>query len=266
MRGFSTKIWLSATCFVVLLGSAAFAYKKFVQRDTSTTVLSQTPPKITSPLTFSDDFDESLRTHTWHTFNQAWPYGGQLQSYSAKNVYVKNGNLVIETDKASLDGKDYVSGRLDTKDSFQFTYGTVEIRAKMPSGQGLFPALWLKPVNHPVYPEIDLLEFVGSKPHDAYVAFHGAAHGAEENVGTMMRMPYDLSQGFHTYELVWKPNSLSWYIDGTEIYQITKHVPDEPMYLTINTAVGGPMAGSPSSQTKFPTFMNVDYVHVYSSH
>ncbi len=215
------------------------------------------------PIIFDSRFDEADSLQKWNLFNKSWPYGNQLQYYSPDNVYLKNGELVIETDKDRVGGKEYVSGRVDTRNKFSFTYGVVEFRAKFPSGQGIYPALWLKPVNHPVYPEIDVLEFNGRTPFTAHMAFHAAENGVDTNVGKSVDMPFDLTKGYHTYAIVWTKQSITWFIDGIRVYYTDKYVPNQPMYLTINTAVGG-LVGAPSSETVFPAFLKVQYVRVYA--
>ncbi|MFD1674335.1 glycoside hydrolase family 16 protein [Alicyclobacillus fodiniaquatilis] len=225
------------------------------------------PTKNLIPLgspAFDQEFNTSSDLKAWSIVSQSWPYSNELQYYSKENVYIRDGKLMIEADHTPYNGKDYISGRIDTKGHFEFTYGTVVIRAKLPAGKGIFPALWLKPVEGPVYPEIDMMEYIGSKKNNAYATFHAAPTGTYKRVGVTAIMPFNLSHSYHTYILVWKKNDLTWYIDGQQIFHITKFVPNEPMYLTINNAVGG-MAGIPTKETQFPAFLKIDYVHIYTS-
>ncbi|GMA59643.1 glycoside hydrolase family 16 protein [Alicyclobacillus fastidiosus] len=217
-----------------------------------------------NPPAFDQEFNTSSDLKAWRIVSQPWPYSNELQYYSKQNVYIRDGKLIIEADHASYHGRDYISGRIDTKGRFEFTYGTVVIRAKLPAGKGIFPALWLKPVEDPVYPEIDMMEYLGSKTNNAYATFHAAPTGPYKSVGVTAIMPFNLSLNYHTYTLVWKKNDLTWYIDGQQIFRMTKFVPNEPMYLTINNAVGG-MAGMPTKETQFPAFLKIDYVHIYTS-
>ena len=162
----------------------------------------------------------------------------------------------------SVGNLQYTSGLLTTNGTFAQTYGYWEIRAQVPSGDGLWPGFWLLPANHSWPPEIDILEMIGSDPSTVYDSYHstdGSAFLQPVHLGS------DLSTGFHTYGFAWSPSAMTWYVDGAETAQIaTPADMNTPMYMLINLAVGGDFPGWPDATTQFPANFNIDYVHVYA--
>jgi beta-glucanase (GH16 family) len=159
--------------------------------------------------------------------------------------------------------------------SFSFTYGTIQVRAKMAGGQGTWPAIWLLGANcqqtnvttadnippcnwpQPGSDEIDIAEIMGGDlthvnqtAHSGSAVFQACGPGAS-----------DVSQNWHVYSIIWAPGSLKWQIDGVTTCTVTQNVPSNPMFLIINTAVGG--YGGPINNATLPQTLSVDYVHVY---
>jgi beta-glucanase (GH16 family) len=133
----------------------------------------------------------------------------------------------------------YTSGMVTTMKSFSFTYGYVQIVAKIPGGTGTWPALWLLPTSETWPPEIDIMENFGST-HTIRTTVFWSAAGAYDYADKTARSSSNLTAGYHTYGLLWKPNSLTWYLDGKVIDRYTgNHVPDQPMYLLANLAIDG---------------------------
>jgi beta-glucanase (GH16 family) len=133
----------------------------------------------------------------------------------------------------------YTSGMVTTMKSFDFTYGYVQIVAKIPGGTGTWPALWLLPENETWPPEIDIMENFGTT-HTIRTTVFWSASGAYDYAYKTARSSANLTAGYHTYGLLWKPNSLTWYLDGKVVDRYTgSHVPQQPMYLLANLAIDG---------------------------
>lgn len=176
-------------------------------------------------------------------------------------------------------GSRYTSARLVTKNKGDWLYGRFEIRAKLPYGQGIWPAIWMLPTDWeyggwPISGEIDIMELVGHEPGTVYGTIH---YG---NPHTYTGAHYSLPAGqtfaddYHVFALEWEPGEIRWYVDGypyqtqTEWFtSSTKGVYPAPFdkrfHLILNVAVGGVWPGYPDETTVFPQVMSVDYVRVY---
>jgi len=210
---------------------------------------------------------------------------GELQYYvdRPENLRIENGNLVIEARKEKFNSagveKDYSSGRLRTKRRASWTYGRFEIRAKLPQGKGIWPAIWMLPEKSPYggwasSGEIDIMELVGHEP----AKVHGTLHHGDvwpKNVHT--GAPFSLKSGtfaddFHVFAIEWEKGEIRWYVDG-ELYQTqtkwsSAAAPfpapfDQPFHLVLNLAVGGGWPGPPEASTVFPQKLLIDYVRVF---
>jgi beta-glucanase (GH16 family) len=149
----------------------------------------------------------------------------------------------------------YTSGMVTTMKSFSFTYGYVQFVAKLPGGTGTWPALWLLPKSETWPPEIDIMENFGSA-HTIRSTFFWSDSGAVKSAHKTTRTSADLTSGYHTYGLLWRPHSLTWYLDGKVVDRYTgSHVPDQPMYLLANLAIDG---RAPSGST-----FSISSVQVY---
>ena len=139
----------------------------------------------------------------------------------------------------------YASGLVTTFSSFNFTYGYVQVVARIPGGTGTWPALWLLPENGSWPPEIDIMENYGTSTLMEATLHWGAAAGQEAYRDVTSSS--DLTSGWHTYGLLWEPGSLTWYLDGQVVYTFTgSEVPSQPMYFLANLAIDGPAAPSSS--------------------
>jgi beta-glucanase (GH16 family) len=222
---------------------------------------------------FSDDFN-SFDSNKWYIQDAASNINSELQYYAPDEVYTENGNLILRSRQRSYGGRNYTSGEVLTRDKFSFLYGRVEVRAKLPYGQGIWPAIWtLKPecdgVNGcPVWPpEIDIMESIGD-PTRVYQTLHtGTSYRARWPNNTSRGFDSAVSDGeYHVYEVVWDPYYIQFYIDGQPSGRIEASeyfIPDEPLSLILNTAVGGQWPGNPDSSTVFPQYFAIDYVKVY---
>lgn len=228
-------------------------------------------------LVWSDEFNgSSLSTSNWTaeigTGSSGWG-NNELQYYTNRNenLSVSGGNLVITARKESYGGMNYTSARIKTQNHYSFTYGKVEARIKLPSGQGLWPAFWMlgsniTSVGWPKCGEIDIMERVNN---NSYV--NGTVHwdsNGQADYGQVSGS-LDFSQ-YHTYSIEWDSSYIRWYVDGAlfnEFYiQNNTGGTEEfqkPFFILLNLAVGGNWPGSPNNSTPFPSKMLVDYVRVY---
>jgi beta-glucanase (GH16 family) len=209
----------------------------------------------------------------------------ELEYYTnrPKNVFIENGDLVIQAQQENYTGSDgvskkYTSGRLKTIGKFSQTYGRFEARIKIPSGEGMWPAFWMlgddiDKVGWPACGEIDIMENIGKEPS----TIHGSIHGPGYVGGVGIEAPYSLpgkqrfADDFHLFALEWEPHAVRFYVDDTLYVTRTradlrpgwKWVFDHPFFLLLNLAVGGDWPGNPDATTVFPQAMRVDYVRVY---
>ena len=238
-------------------------------------------------LIFSDDFNGvALNTQKWQTCYW-WDKRGctiitnnELEWYQPDNVSLENGALQLRARQQRIDASngnvyDYTSGMITSGRAtsntsqpakFTFVYGYAEMRAKIPKGQGLWPAFWLLPADHTSRPEIDVMEIIGDEPHVVNLRFHYRTASDEGDVGGAWTGP-DFSADWHTFAIDWQPEALVWYVDGVERwrYEDQVHIPSVPMYLLINLAVGGDWPGSPDASTRFPSDYQIDYVRVWQT-
>lgn len=230
-------------------------------------------------LVWHDEFEgSSLNTADWNyeIGNGANGWGNnELQYYMEENTSVQNGILTIEAKLENKDGFSYTSSRLTTQNKQSFQYGRIDIRAKMPYGQGIWPALWMLGNSFgtggwPSCGEIDIMEMVGGPGSDNVV--HGTAHW-DDNGHAQFGNSTTLSTGiladeYHVYTIIWDANSIKWYFDDVQYNEldITPASLSEfhqEFFFIFNVAVGGNWPGSPNANTVFPQKMFVDYVRVF---
>ena len=210
----------------------------------------------------------------------------ELQEYTMQtdNIFTRDGKLVLKAIKTDENGKPYyTSGKVNSHNKMDFTYGKVVARAKVPEGQGLWPAIWMMPKDESYYGqwpkcgEIDIMEVLGSDVKTAYGTVHYGEPHAEQQ-GTVVLDSGSFASDFHDYSVEWEPGEMRWYIDD-ELYltvndwftaeqgQDDKPYPapfDQPFFVQMNLAVGGTWPGDPDDSTDFDKaeFL-IDYVRVY---
>ena len=240
-------------------------------------------------LVWNDEFNgtagSGVDTNKWvyETGGGGWG-NGELENYTNRtdNVYLEQdpGNtdnrfLVIKAIREAYGGSQYTSGRIKTQGKFSLQYGKIEMRAKLPYGQGIWPAFWMLgndivPTGWPDCGEVDIMEFVGSTPSKVYGTLHGPGYSGGGGLGAWHDYPAGFSDSFHTYSVEWEPNVFRWYFDG-QLFQ-TRTVEDlagrqwvfsHNFFLLLNCAVGGAWPGNPDASTVFPQKYTVDYVRVY---
>ncbi|MBU9711534.1 glycoside hydrolase family 16 protein [Bacillus tamaricis] len=216
-------------------------------------------------LIWQDEFEkEFLDEKKWNTEDWAAEKNKELQFYTSDNVLVDDGHLKLVSKNEDFNGRDYTSGAVHSKDKFYFKYGKVEMRAKLPIGQGIYPAFWMMPnVESTWLPQISIMEFLGHQTEEVWSVLHWLNEHSELKTVESKYSNTDFSQGFHIFGMEWDPNTIIWYIDGEEVFRTEAYIPDTEMYLYINTAIGGDWPGSPDKTTVFPQSFEVDYVRVY---
>ncbi|MGJ8684007.1 MAG: glycoside hydrolase family 16 protein [Nonlabens sp.] len=196
----------------------------------------------------------------------------ELQFYTQESVALKNGNLNIET---TFDNGMYQSGKITTKGKVEFQYGTVEIRAQLPQGTGIWPAMWLlgndiDSIGWPACGEIDMMEFAGKDPLKLHTTLHTpASHG--NSVNTKMNLVENLTDEYHVFKMTWTEDYIEFFIDGNSLYKFNPEIKNEetwpfnkPYYLIINTAVGGTFGGEEVDNAIFPQNLKIDYIKIYN--
>jgi len=229
-----------------------------VPTDTANSV-SVTPPFDDAKLIFNEEFSgDQLDPDTWSTeYRWGRTNEPELQYYSPDALQVSDGILHIIADKRQMEGMDYTSGLIASYDRFTFTYGYLEMRAKIPAGRGLWPAFWMHLNDDDKSGEIDVFEFLGHEPNIIHMSYH-----FPELQEFWFNGP-DYSQDYHTYAVDWQPDKIVWYVDGVERARTTTEIPNEPMYILANLAVGGDWPGSPDRNTQFPAHFDIDYIRIY---
>ncbi len=210
----------------------------------------------------------------------------ELQYYTSEdldNAYVSDGTLKITALKESFMGSDYTSARLISKYQGDWQYGRIQVRAKLPSGVGTWPAVWMMPTDNayggwPNSGEIDIMEHVGYDPNHVFGTVHTAARNGKigNQIGFSKDLPTAESE-FHVYELIWEPGYMQVLVDGESFgifgYNPTINIDisnsdawpfDKRFYLIMNLAVGGDWGGAQGvDDSIFPQTLEVDYVRVY---
>lgn len=230
-----------------------------------------------------DEFDgDSVDVNKWNFEDQPSPWNEEVQYYSPNNIFTEDGKLIIEARKESLGGREYTSGRMHTQNKGDWLYGRVIVRAKMPTGRGSWPAIWMIPTdsvygNWPLSGEIDIMEYVGYDQNKIHGNFHTSKYNwmKSNNIGTSV-MVENVEERFIDYEMIWKPGSISLYVDGEflvayeYIASIEKNVPyhqawpfDQKFYLVLNLALGGWGGVQGIDDEAFPMRYEIDYVRVY---
>lgn len=238
-------------------------------------------------LVWSDEFDgKEIDWTKWAVEENGHGGGnGEMQFYADRpeNLRIENGALVIEARKEKFNSagveKDYSSGRMRTKRRASWKYGRFEARAKLPTGRGVWPAIWMLPETSKyggwaASGEIDIMELVGHEPNKVHGTLHyGASWPNNKHTGA----PFELKSGifaddFHVFAIEWEEGVIRWYVDGALYQTQTKWnsangafpAPfDQPFHLVLNVAVGGGWPGPPDDKTVFPQRMTVDWVRVY---
>jgi beta-glucanase (GH16 family) len=230
---------------------------------------------------WSDEFDGDAgapidERHWTHELGGSGWGNNEVQCYtdSPRNSSLDGkGNLCI-TARQETSGR-YSSARVITKGKFEFAYGKIEARAKLPKGRGMWPALWMLGANLPETPwpicgEIDVLENLGHDTRTVYGTVHGPGFSGRHGVSGRCFAAHDLAADFHIYAVHWDPGSIRWHLDDKCYHVVTpddlpgrRWVYGHPFFILLNLAVGGDWPGAPDASTAFPQTLVVDYIRVY---
>lgn len=243
------------------------------------------PASSAEVLVWSDEFDYSglpdAAKWSFDTDGNATGWGNNESQYYTsdrlENAEVKDGFLNITARKEDYSGFSYTSARLRTKGKGDWLYGRVEVRAKLPDGRGMWPAIWMLPTDWayggwPSSGEIDIMENVGYDPFKIVASAHTESYN--HSIGTQKsasRIVESCYTDFHIYELQWDSNEYRVYVDKLLFFTFKnegtgyKAWPyDKRFHLLLNVAVGGNWGGQQGiDDSIFPRTMVVDYVRVY---
>lgn len=232
---------------------------------------STTPAVDYTVLKWSDEFnvDGAPDPAKWAYDLGAGGWGNsEAQTYTnaAENVIVQGGNLKITAKKA---GSGYTSTRLKSENKFEFTYGKIEVRAKLPTGGGTWPAIWMLGQDYatnswPGCGEIDIMEHKGNQPNVIYGTLHYPGHSGGSGDGKTTTITNTTTE-FHVYKAIWSPTSVKIYVDDKLFHTVlnTSSLPfNKDFFLILNVAMGGTFGGAIDSAFT-QSSMEIDYVRVY---
>ena len=236
-------------------------------------------------LAWSDEFNyQGLPAPAKWDYEEGFVRNHESQYYTRarlENARVENGHLILECRKEHYQPKnhvpvEYTSASLITRQKADWQYVRIEVRAKLPQGSGVWPAIWTLGTNitkagWPRCGEIDIMEFIGKDPETIHGTIHYFADGGHRsNGGTLKTVrPFD---GFHTYAIEWTPERIDFYFDREKYHSVDVGAADQPgggnpfrapHYLLLDFALGG--WGGPIDDAKLPQQFIVDYVRVYQA-
>ena len=236
---------------------------------------------------WADEFSGDAVDETKWNFELGTGSGGwgnnEQQYYTKDNTEVKDGKMVITAKLENMGGKAYTSSRLTTKYKGNFQYVRIVTRAKMPSGRGTWPAIWMMPLMsaYGIWPnsgEIDIMEYVGHNKDRILTTIH--TQKFNHTLGTQIgysRLYENVETEFKDYEMIWSPGRILTYVDGDKlgefnyVAELNKDVTsaaafpfDQLFFLIINLAIGGNLGGAQGiDNTIFPTTFEIEHVRVY---
>ena len=203
----------------------------------------------------------------------------EVQEYvdDSNNLYFDNGLII----KATKEGDSIKSARIHTKDKFYFQYGKIDIIAKVPSGKGTWPALWMMPQDAryggwPRSGEIDIMEHVGNEPNKIYTCIHTESYNHRRSEQYYkIHMGENIPDQFHKYSLLWEKDRITYYLDDEMVTTYERGEEgkdpspkgwpfDETFYLIINLAIGGTLGGK-VDYSSFPQIFEVKDIKIYQT-
>lgn len=231
-------------------------------------------------LVWEEEFEgASLNTQNWRheTGNGQNGWGNnELQYYRQENTNLVDGNLVITAKREDFGGSPYTSSRIITQGKQSFRYGRIDIRAALPEGQGMWPALWMlgsnfSSVGWPACGEIDIMEMVGGQGREKEI--FGTVHWDNDGSYAKFGRTTVLAEGqshneFNVYSIIWNDSEIRWLVNDRE-YNVIDTSPAslnefrEEFFFIVNLAVGGSLPGSPDNTTSLPQHFIVDYIRVF---
>lgn len=231
-------------------------------------------------LVWQDEFEGDELSGDWTfeigTGSNGWG-NNELQYYRKENTRLEDGYLIIEARRENFGGMQYTSSRLITMGKQSFRYGRIDIRAALPKGQGIWPALWMLGDNFPTagWPhcgEIDIMEMIGGNANGRDNTVHGTIHWYENgfaNYGGAYSLPSGkFTDNFHLFTIIWDESAIKWYVDDVFFHEVdirpgTLNAFREKFFFIFNVAVGGNWPGNPDATLVLPQAMIVDYIRVF---
>lgn len=228
-------------------------------------------------LVWADEFDTEGTpcndNWTYDIGNTGWG-NNEVQYYAKKNAYIKEGILKITAKKETYLGAPYTSARMKTQDRYSFTYGKVEVRAKLPEGGGTWPAIWMlgdniKTVSWPACGEIDIMEHRGNHLGETSSAIHNTSgYGNTPYVGYPVK-DVTVTSEFHVYSINWTKDKIEFMKDDIVHYTYQPSIKgganwpfDKEQFIILNVAMGGTLGGAIDPEFT-ESDMEIDYVRVY---
>ena len=269
---YSGLIKKSGIVFIAILFTAFTAHSAFAQN---------------WELVWSDEFEGTELDLTKWTYqigrgaNYGIPNWGnnELQYYTdhEDNLYLEDGKLHIRAKEQQMGTANYTSARIRSMNKGDWTYGRFEARAKLPKGQGLWPAIWMMPTESvyggwPQSGEIDIMELIGHEPHVVHGTIHYGPPWPDnlEISGSTSLSEGTFNDDFHVFSIEWGTNYIRWFLNDQLYALVLRHQLqphnwpfDQDFHWILNVAVGGNWPGNPDETTEFPQEMIIDYVRVY---
>ncbi|MCB9865025.1 MAG: glycoside hydrolase family 16 protein [Phycisphaerales bacterium] len=230
-----------------------------------------------------DEFDgPAVDPAKWRIEDVHLIKNNELQYYTPEDVYINpqgtggESVLTLRSQARTFWGFDtagnwrqfdYTSGLVDSRGKFAAVYGRWEVRARLPGTKGMWPAHWMLPIRPVWPPEIDIMEAIGTQPTRVVMSMHWGPvppGTSPWDIGQTVSTAYwgpDYTQDYHTFAIEWWPGAVYWLVDDVvRAATARSEVPAEPMYLTLNTAVGGDWPGTPDATSVFPQYHEIDWV------
>lgn len=235
-------------------------------------------------LVWADEFSDSGLSSDWrHELGDGCPaicgWGSdELQFYKEENTSVVDGNLIITAKKESEGTSDYTSSRINTQGKQSFTYGRVDVRARLPKGQGFWPSFWMMGTNidevgWPKSGALHIMDMLGGDLEDRDDTIFASTYwdnaGQNDLVREKTKLPFGIfNDEFHVFSIVWDPVQITWLLDGVEYHYFEISDPEreefhKPFFIIFNLSVGGVEPGNPDETSVFPQEMSVDYIRVF---
>ena len=262
---------------------AAFARGTPTPTPTPTATVARVPkiavPRGLAPIARFTKIAENSVFHG-HTLPAGWSVGApgshgfEATTFQASQVSLNGSEVALTASSQSANGYPYQGAWITTQGRFSLNHGLIDVRARMPVGQGLWSGLWaVNPDTDPVQGELDIQEMLLGNPHTLYGSLHGWKPGPTWSTQTAKTVKADLSHGYHDYQVVWQRGMITWAIDGVAYAQYTEaqaHAAGHPWpfdsistYLIADLAVGRSWGGPPSASTAFPATMRIESVRVW---
>ncbi len=240
-----------------------------------------TPASVCGSTVFEDHFDGPSLNPAWQVLTNTNPQQGQVQVYEPSAVSLNRDGMAVTGTRGGPKG--FISGRVQSAQTYR--YGCFFVTARIPGGNGLWPALWMRTPN-PANGELDILEERGARPGEFQGTIHHWQNGTHIDQGcALVRFsstpPWpgadpcgghdvvipssgDFTQSFHTYGVIWTPTQVTWLLDGRPYFSTTDRIPNTPMFMVLCLAIGGIIDNKhqPDASTPVPAVLQIRDVKI----